>query len=70
MYSTILLCLKKYCLSLHYNSHNSYVFVDGKEIINFKAKDSEITPYLLCLGNTFNTLIEHIWRKWINWIYL
>ena len=41
---------KKFCLSLHYNGDNSYLFVNGKEIINFKAKDSEIMPYPLCLG--------------------
>ena len=42
----------KLCLSLHYNRANSYLFVNGTEIIKFKAKDSEITPYQLCLGNT------------------
>ena len=42
---------KKFCLSLHYNGDNSYLFVNGKEIIRFKAKDSEIVPYPLCLGN-------------------
>ena len=42
---------KKFCLSLHYNGDNSYLFVNGKEIIKFKAKDSEIVPYPLCLGN-------------------
>ena len=31
---------KEFCLSLHYNGDNSYLFVNGKEI-NFKAKDSE-----------------------------
>ena len=41
----------KFCLSLHYNGADSYLFVNGKEIIKFKAKDSEITSYLLCLGN-------------------
>ena len=40
-----------FCLSLHYDGDNSYQFVNGKEIINFKAKDSEIVPYPLCLGN-------------------
>ena len=40
-----------FCLSLHYNGVNSYVFVNGIEIIKFKAKDSEINPYELCLGN-------------------
>ena len=33
---------KKFCLSLHYNGGSSYLFVDGTEIIKFKAKDSEI----------------------------
>ena len=42
---------KKNCLSLHYNGANSYLFFNGKEIIKFKAKDSEIVSNLLCLGN-------------------
>ena len=41
----------KFCLSLHYNGANSYLFVNGTEIIKFKAKDSEILVYSLCLGN-------------------
>ena len=41
----------KFCLSLHYNGANSYLFVNGKEIIKFKAKDSKIIAYPLCLGN-------------------
>ena len=40
-----------FCLSLHYNEDNSYLFVNGKEIIKFKAKDFEIVAYPLCLGN-------------------
>ena len=35
---------KNFCLSLHYNGANSYLFVNGKEIIKFKAKDSNIVP--------------------------
>ena len=42
---------KKFCLSLHYNGANSYLFVNGTEIIKFKAKDSEIVSSPLCLGN-------------------
>ena len=42
---------KKLCLSLHYSGANSYLFVNGKEIRKFKAKDSEISATLLCLGN-------------------
>ena len=41
----------KCCLSLDYNGANSYFFVNGREIINFKAKDFEIKAYSLCLGN-------------------
>ena len=36
---------------MHYNGAISYLFVNGTEIIKIKAKDSEITPYPLCLGN-------------------
>ena len=36
---------------MHYNGANSYLFVNGTEIIKFKAKDSEILAYSLCLGN-------------------
>ena len=38
-------------MSLHYNGANSYLFVNGVEIIKFKVKDSEIIPNVLCLGN-------------------
>ena len=42
---------KIFCLSLHYNVANSYLFVNGTEIIKFKGKDSEIVATPLCLGN-------------------
>ena len=42
---------KKFCLSLHYNRVNSYLFVNETEIYKFKAKDSEIVAAPLCLGN-------------------
>ena len=42
---------EKYCLSLHYNGANSYLFVNRTEIIKFKVKDSEIVATPLCLGN-------------------
>ena len=38
-------------MSLHYNGAGTYLFVNDTEVIKFKAKDSEITPYELCLGN-------------------
>ena len=41
----------KFCLSLHYNGENSYLFVNGAEIHKFKGEDSEIVASTLCLGN-------------------
>ena len=43
MYSTNLTVdNKELCLSLHYNGDSSYLFVNDKESINFRAKDSEL----------------------------
>ena len=42
---------KKFGLSLYYNGANSYLFVNGTELIKFKAQDSEVVPDPLCLGN-------------------
>ena len=41
---------KKFCLSLHYNGANSYLFANGIEIIKFKPKDSDIVATPLSLG--------------------
>ena len=42
---------KRFCLSLHYNGANSYLFVNGTDIYKFKTKDSKIVANRLCLGN-------------------
>ena len=36
---------------MHYNGANSYLIVNGKEIVKFKAKDSKILANPSCLGN-------------------
>ena len=36
---------------MHYNGADIYLFVNGTEVIKFKAKDSEIVAYPLFLGN-------------------
>ena len=41
---------KIFRLSMHYNVDNSYLFVKGKEVTTFKAKNSELIKYLICLG--------------------
>ena len=42
---------KKFVLSLHYNFSNSYLFVNGKQELKFKAKTASIIKEKLCLGN-------------------
>ena len=39
------------CLSLHYNGDNGYLFVNGKEVTKFNAKNSELIMHSMCLGN-------------------
>ena len=50
---------KNVCLSLHYNGATSYLFVNGKEIIKFKANDSEIVASPLFL----KTDQQIIWKR-------
>ena len=55
---------KKFCLSLHYNGVNSYLFVNDTEIYKFKAKDSKIVTSPLCLGNiSKDWLIDDMKKK-------
>ena len=54
---------KKFCLSLHYNGANSYLFVNGTEIYRFKVKDSEIVATPLCLGNVSKDWSADIMKK-------
>ena len=42
---------KIFCLSLHYNGANSYLFVNGTEIYKFEAKDSQSLVGPICIGN-------------------
>ena len=59
---------KRFCLSLHYNGDNSYLFVTGKEIIKFKTKDSEIVEDPICLGNISKDFSErNIMIRYIKW---
>ena len=51
MYSINFIVTKnKFCLRLHYNGANSYLFVNGTEIYKFKAKDSNIVATPVGLG--------------------
>ena len=48
---------------MHYIGANSYLFVNGTEIIKFKAKDSHIVASTLCLGNISKDWSTHNMRK-------
>ena len=54
---------KKFCLSLHYNGANSYLFVNGTEIYEFKSKDSEIFVGPICLGNVSKDWLVNNMKK-------
>ena len=41
----------KFCLSLHHNRSDSYLFVHGTETHKCKTKDSETVGAPICLGN-------------------
>ena len=49
---------KKFVLSLHYNGYgtggDSYLFVNGKQELKFKAKTRQILLKKLCIGNLSN----------------
>ena len=42
---------QKFVLSLHYNGDDSYLFLNVKQELKFKAKDDQIVKEILCLGN-------------------
>ena len=42
---------RKFCLSLHYDRSNSFLFVNATKIYQFKAKNYEIKPYPLSSAN-------------------
>ena len=42
---------KKFMLSLHYNGDNSYLFVNGRQELNFKCKTGQLVKKELCIGN-------------------
>ena len=58
---------KKFCLSLHYNGSNSYLFVNGTEIYTIKVKYSEIVASPLCLGNiSKDWSTDNLKKTWFN----
>ena len=48
---TLQILVKKFVLSLHYNGNDSYLFVNGRQELKFKAKTDQLVKEKLCLGN-------------------
>ena len=61
---------KKFCLSLHYNGANSYLFVNGTEMYKSKAKDSAIVASPLFLGNISKYWSTDNMKKKLDWLCL
>ena len=62
---------KKFCLSLHYNGANSYLFVNGTEIYKFRSKDSAIVATPLYLGNILKDCsADYMKKNRVYWISL
>ena len=41
----------KFCLNLHYYGNNTFLYANGVKLYRFKAKDSKVKQYPLCLDN-------------------
>ena len=58
---------EKFCLSLHYNGANSYLFANGTETHKFKAKNFQILETPLCLGNiSKNWTVDNMKKTGLN----
>ena len=42
---------KKFVLSLHYNGNDSYLFINRRQELKFKAKTDQLVKEKLCIGN-------------------
>ena len=62
--------IKKFCLSLHHNKKNSYLFVNGAKIVKFKSKDLEIPALPSCLGSTSKDWSVDNMKNGVKRIYL
>ena len=54
---------KRSILSLNCNGSNSFIIVNATKVYQFKAKDSEIKDYPLCLGNVSKDFWINIMKR-------
>ena len=50
---------RTFCLSLHYNGSNNFLFVNATKIYQFRTNDSEIEKYPFCL----RTILQDFWAN-------
>ena len=50
---------KKFMISLHYNGEESYLFVNGRQELKFKAKTDQLVKQKLCIGNLSDQWIDY-----------
>ena len=54
---------RKFCLSLHYNGSNSFLFINATKKYLIKAKNSEIKKYFLSLRNILKDFTGNNMKK-------
>ena len=54
---------KRFVLILRYNGTNSFLLINATKLYQFKAKNSEIKDYTLCLGNISKDFIINNTKK-------
>ena len=63
---------REFCLSVHYKykGSNSFLYVNTTKIYQFKAKDSEIKRYPLCLGKISGDFFGKNFKKQVQWRFV
>ena len=61
---------REFCLSVQYKyeGSNSFLYVNTTKIYNFKAKDSEIKRYPLCLGKISGDFSTNNFKQQVKWV--
>ena len=54
---------RRFVLILRYNGTNSFLLINATKLYQFKAKNSEIKDYTLCLGNISKDFIINNTKK-------
>ena len=62
---------REFCLSVHYKykGSNRCLFVNTRKIYQFKAKESEIKRYPLCLGEISGDFSGNNFKKKVKWVF-